>query len=107
MGEGLRRWMIESRRGPRADGDARERVVVVGQGQGVRCMPRCAALTFDDKLATSWPDLFRPSTSVLLHALEDVDAWNKSGHDEHESRNPREAAKSRCRGPFNAKTRHA
>jgi hypothetical protein len=29
----------------------------------------------------SWPDLFRPSTSLNFHDFEDVDARHKAGHD--------------------------
>jgi hypothetical protein len=31
---------------------------------------------------SSWPGLSRPSTSSLLQLRKDVDARNKSGHDE-------------------------
>ena len=31
---------------------------------------------------TSWPDLFRPSTSLMLFGFQDVDARDKRGHDE-------------------------
>jgi hypothetical protein len=35
----------------------------------------------------SWPGSSRPSTSCLLCEAQDVDARNKSGHDERESDN--------------------
>src|SRR5206468_4673290 len=31
--------------------------------------------------ASSWPGLSRPSTSLMLHRYEDVDARDKRGHD--------------------------
>ena len=36
----------------------------------------------DDSLSSSWPDLFRPSTSLMLFGFQDVDARDKRGHDE-------------------------
>ena len=36
----------------------------------------------DDSLSSSWPDLFRPSTSLMLFGVQDVDARDKRGHDE-------------------------
>jgi hypothetical protein len=36
----------------------------------------------DDPLSSSWPDLFRPSTSLMLFGFQDVDARDKRGHDE-------------------------
>src|SRR6185437_4807931 len=32
--------------------------------------------------SSSWPDLFRPSTSLMLFGFQDVDARDKRGHDE-------------------------
>jgi hypothetical protein len=41
------------------------------------------AKNFDAKsLTASWPDLFRPSTSSVSTAHQDVDARHKAGHDE-------------------------
>jgi hypothetical protein len=37
---------------------------------------------WDDLSASSWPGSSRPSTSLMLHGLEDVDARDKRGHDE-------------------------
>jgi hypothetical protein len=39
---------------------------------------------------SSWPDLFRPSTSFILWLLKDVDARDKPGHDDN-NRNARPA----------------
>jgi hypothetical protein len=36
----------------------------------------------DDSLSSSWPDLFRPSTSLMLFGFQEVDARDKRGHDE-------------------------
>src|SRR6185437_8554208 len=36
----------------------------------------------DDSLSSSWPDLFRPSTSLMLFGFQDVDARDKRGHDD-------------------------
>jgi hypothetical protein len=35
-----------------------------------------------DPSTTSWPDLFRPSTSLEHQEKQDVDARHKAGHDE-------------------------
>jgi len=36
----------------------------------------------DDSLSSSWRDLFRPSTSLMVFGLQDVDARDRRGHDE-------------------------
>jgi hypothetical protein len=39
-------------------------------------------MCFDSITHASWPDLFRPSTSLFEAHPEDVDARDKRGHDE-------------------------
>src|SRR6185437_15451176 len=47
--------------------------------QGSQIMP---TVPDDDSPSSSWPDLFRPSTSLMLCGFQDVDARDKRGHDE-------------------------
>src|SRR5262245_11895213 len=50
---------------------------------GAGCVRRTASDHYHDENChpMSWPDLFRPSMSLLLKVRQDVDAWHKAGHD--------------------------
>src|SRR4051812_18622685 len=44
--------------------------------------PQISALVVLHTLSASWPGLSRPSTALMLHDFQDVDAHDKRGYDE-------------------------